>query len=181
MTPRSLSRYNGRGGTARRPNKALAGGGEGIEMTLQEKLRDDLKNALRKGDKTRVSVIRMALSAVNYAEIGQQRKLDDPGVLDVLAREAKQRRESIAEFGKGNRPDLVAKEEAELAIVLEYLPRQMSREEVAALARQVAQEVGAKSPAEKGKLMSRLMPQLKGKADGKLVNEVVTEILTGAG
>ena len=152
-----------------------------IEMTLQDKLQQDLNDALRKGDKLRLSVIRMVRSSINYAEIAQQKKLDDPGVIEVLAKEAKQRRESIAEFTKGNRPDLVSKEEAELAIVMEYLPKQMSREEIVALARQVAQEVGAKGPAEKGKLMSKLMPQLKGKADGKLVNEVVMEILAGQG
>lgn len=150
-------------------------------MTLQDKLRDDLKESLKKGDKTRLSVIRMALSSVNYAEIAQQKKLDDAGVTEVLAKEAKQRRESIEEFSKGNRPDLVSKEQAELAIVLEYLPKQMSREDILALARQVAQEVGASGPAEKGKVMSRLMPQVKGKADGKLVNEVVMEVLAGQG
>lgn len=161
-------------------SEVVVGNGEsGGRMTLQDKLQQDANDALRKGDKLRVSVLRMARSSINYAEIAQQRKLDDPGVLDVLAKEAKQRRESIEEFAKGNRPDLVSKEQAELAIILEYLPKQMSREEVAALARQVVQEVGAKSPAEKGKVMSKLMPQLKGKADGKLVNEVVMEILGG--
>ncbi len=126
----------------------------------------------------RQSVIRMSRSEIKNAEIAQGKPLDEEGVLAVLSKEAKKRRESIAEFERANRPDLVAKEKAELAILLEYLPPQLSREEIAEMAKRVIDEVGAKGAEGKGKVMASLMPQLKGKADGKLVSEVVIELLS---
>ncbi|HUW46020.1 MAG TPA: GatB/YqeY domain-containing protein, partial [Dehalococcoidia bacterium] len=95
----------------------------------------------------------------------------------VITKEVKRRRESIEAFKKGNRSDLVAQEEAELAVLMSYLPEQMSRAEIMAAARQVVDAVGAKGPSDKGKVMSQLMPQLKGKADGKEVSEIVSELL----
>jgi len=148
-------------------------------MTLQERLTADLKQALKTGDTTRRSVVRMVLAGIKNAEIAKRAPLDDAGVTDVLAKEVKQHRESIAEFSKGNRQDLVAKEEAELAIILEYLPKQMSREEIVAAARRVMEQVEARGPGDKGKVMSQLMPQLKGSADGREVSDVVSELLAG--
>lgn len=148
-------------------------------MTLQERLTADLKQALKTGDTTRRSVIRLIRAGIKNAEIAKNAPLDDAGVMEVLAKQVKQHRESIAEFAKGHRQDLVAKEEAELAIVLEYLPKQMSREEIVAAARQVMEQVGARGPGDKGKVMSRLMPQLKGRADGREVSDVVSELLAG--
>lgn len=147
---------------------------------LQEKLMADLKEAMKGGDKTRLEVIRMVRARIKNAEIAKQKSLDDPDVLDVIAKEAKQRRESITEFKKADRQDLLDKEEAELAILLEYLPQQMSREEVLAAARRVIEEVGARGPGDKGKVMQNLVPQLKGKAEGRDINEVVTELLSGS-
>ena len=149
-------------------------------MTLQERLTADLKEALKRRDNTRRSVIRMVLAGIRNAEIAKGAPLDDAGVTAVLARDVKQHRESIGAFSKGNRQDLVAKEEAELAILFEYLPEQMSREEIVTVARQVVEQVGAKGPGDKGKVMSRLMPELKGRADGREVSDVVYELLTGA-
>ncbi len=146
-------------------------------MTLQERLAADLKEAMKSGDKARVSTLRMMKAATKNAEIAAGKTLDDASVTEVLFREAKKHRESITEFQKANRQDVVEKEEIELAIVLEYLPRQMSREEVAEIVRQVIGEVKAQSPKDKGKVMSKLMPQVKGKADGQMVNEVVTQAL----
>jgi uncharacterized protein YqeY len=146
---------------------------------LQEKLMNDLKAAMKGGDKQRKLVISLIRAGIQNAEIAKQKTLDDAGVLDVIAKEARQRRESIAEFKKGNRPDLVAKEEAELAIILEYLPQQISREEIIAAARQVIKEVDAQGPGDKGKVMQKLMPQLKGKAEGSAINEIVTGLLSG--
>jgi len=137
----------------------------------------DLKKAMKSGDKTRLSVVRMARAAIKNAEIAKGNPLDDAGVIDVLSKEAKQHRESIAEFSKAKRQDMVAGEEAELAVILEYLPQQMSREEVVTIARQVIEEVGAQGPRDKGRVMSKLMPQLKGKAEGRLINEIVTQLL----
>jgi uncharacterized protein YqeY len=146
---------------------------------LQEKLMNDLKAAMKGGDKQRKLVISLIRAGIKNAEIAKQKTLDDAGVLDVIAKEARQRRESITEFKKGNRPDLVAKEEAELAILLEYLPQQISREEIIAAARQVIKEVDAQGPGDKGKVMQKLMPQLKGKAEGSAINEIVTGLLGG--
>ena len=147
---------------------------------MQEKLMADLKEVMKAGDKTRLEVIRMVRARIKNAEIAKQKILDDSDVLDVIAREVKQRRESIAEFKKADRQDLVSKEEAELAILLEYLPQQMSREEILAAARRVIEEVGARGPGDKGKVMQSLIPQLKGKAEGRDINEVVTELLSGS-
>lgn len=148
-------------------------------MALTDRLREDLNQALRKGDKTRLSVIRLLISNINNAQIAKGGPMDDADVLAVLNKQARQHRESIDAFRKGNRPDLLAREEAELAVLLEYLPQQMSRDEIAAAARKVIEEVGARSPSEKGKVMSKLMPQLKGKAQGAEINAVVTELLGG--
>ena len=148
-------------------------------MALVDRLREDLNQALRKGDKTRLSVIRLLISNINNAQIAKGAAIDDSDVIAVMNKQARQHRESIDAFRKGNRPDLTAKEEAELAVLLEYLPQQMSREEIVAVARKVIAEVGAHGPGEKGKVMSKLMPQLKGKAPGAEINAVVTELLAG--
>lgn len=146
---------------------------------LQEKLMDDLRASMKGRDKLRQSVVSLVRAAIKNAEIAQQRTMEDPDVLAIIAKEVKQRRESIEEFKKGNRPDLVAKEEAEMAILLEYLPKQMSRDEIIAAARQVISEVGAQGPADKGKVMPKLMSQVKGKAEGREVNDIVTRLLSG--
>ena len=146
-------------------------------MSLAQTIRADMEKSLKGGDKLRCSVLRLVLSAMNYAEIAQQKTLDDGGVLAVISKEAKQRKESIEAFEKGNRPELAAKEKAELEILMSYLPLQMSRDEIITLVQQVLAEVGAKGPADKGKVMQKLMPQVRGKADGNEVNSIVTELL----
>jgi len=145
---------------------------------LKQKLVEDLKQALKGGDKVRRSVIRLVMAAIKNAEIARQVTLDDADILGIIAKEARQRRESIEAFRQGNRQDLVTQEEAELAILNQYLPQQMSREEIIAEARRVIEEVGARGPGDKGKVMSKLIAQLKGKADGREINTVVTELLT---
>jgi uncharacterized protein len=147
-------------------------------MPLAEKIRADMEQALRKGEKERLSTLRLLLSAFNYAEIAKQKKLDDAGVIEVLSREAKQRRESIEAFEKGNRQDLADKEKNELSIISEYMPQQMTREEITATAQKVIANLGAKTPAEKGKVMQQLVPLTKGKADGKAVSDIVNELLS---
>ncbi len=149
-----------------------------MENSLKEKLNKDLQEAVRQGEKTRRDCIRLILAAVKNSEIAHQTALTDSDVLSVIGKEARQREESIKLFKQGNRPDLAAQEETELAILHSYLPRQMSREEIAAEARKVIAEVGARGPADKGKVMPRLMAQLKGKADGRDINEVVTQLLS---
>ena len=146
-------------------------------MTLKDNIQEAVKRALKQQQRVEVATLRLLLSEIKNAEIAQQKPVDDNKVLDVITREVKRRRESIEAFKQGNRSDLVAQEEAELAILMSYLPEQMSREEIIATARQVIDVVGAQGPNDKGKVMSQLMPQLKGKADGKEVSEIVSELL----
>ena len=148
-------------------------------MSLKQRLQTDLKEALRARDERRKSVIRMALAAITNAEVEHGGELDDAGVIAVLQKQARQRRDTIAELRQADRPELLAAEEAELAILEEYLPRLLSREEIAAEARQVIAEVGATGMRQMGPVMRRLMAKLKGRADGRLVNEVVRELLSG--
>ena len=151
---------------------------EDKEAGLKQKLADDLKQALRGGDKVKCSVIRLLVSAIHNTEIARQAKLEDADIYGVIAKEVRQRQESIDAFKQGKRDDLVAREEAELAILQGYLPQQMSREEIVAEVQKVIAEVGASGPGDKGKVMPKLIAQLKGKADGRLINEVVTELLS---
>jgi uncharacterized protein YqeY len=148
-------------------------------MSLKDKLIEDLKQAVRQRDERRRSTLRLVIAAIKNAEIEKRHELDEGELLAVIAKEAKQRRESIAEFETGGRQDLVDQEKAELQVLLAYLPEQLSREEIEAKARQTIEEVGATSPAQMGEVMRRLMPLMKGRADGKLVSQVVKELLAG--
>jgi len=150
-----------------------------MEVGLRQKLSDDLKQAMRSGDKVRRSVIRLVMAAVRNAEIARQAALDeDTDILGIIAKEVRQRRESIEAFKQGNRQDLMTQEEAELAILNEYLPQQMTQEEIVTAARRVIEEVGAQGPGDKGKVMPKLVAQLKGRADGREINAAVSELLT---
>ena len=144
---------------------------------LKQTLADDLKQAMKSGDKVSRSVIRLVLSAIQNTEITRQTTLGNTDILGIITKEARQRRESIESFKQGNRPDLVIQEEAELAILQKYLPQQLTREEIIDAARRVIKEVAAKGPNDKGKVMSKLIAQLKGKADGREINATVTELL----
>lgn len=148
-------------------------------MTLQERLREDLKEAMRQRDELRRSTIRFILAAVQNEEIAQRKPLDDAGVINVLARLARQHLESIEEFRRGQRPQMAEREEAELAIVRHYMPAQLSREEIAQLAREVIASTGARGSSDMGKVMGLLMRQVRGRADGAQVSQVVTELLAG--
>lgn len=153
-------------------------------MSLKQELQKDLKEALRSQDERRKSVIRMALAAVTNAEVEQgiqtgDSVLDEADVIAVLQKQAKHQREAIEELRDADRPDLLAEEEAELAILEEYLPEQLSREEIAEEARQAIEDIGATGMRQMGPVMGRLMSKLKGRADGHVVNEVVRELLSG--
>ena len=148
-----------------------------METSFKEKLSADLKQALRSGDTTKRNVIRLVLAAVNNAEIARQAKLSDGDVIGVIQKEIRQRQESITAFKQGNRPDLVAVEEAEMAVLLTYMPAQVSRDDIVSAAKRIIAETGAHGPADKGKVMPKLIAELKGKADGREINAVVTELL----
>lgn len=145
---------------------------------LKQKLTDDLKRAMKGGDRVRSSAIRLTMAAIKNTEIARQADLSDADILGIIAKQVKQRQESIASFKQGNRPDLVAQEEAEMAVLNDYLPQQMSREEIIAAAHRVIAEVGAAGLGDKGRVMPKLIAQLKGRADGREINEVVTELLS---
>ncbi|TVR23535.1 MAG: GatB/YqeY domain-containing protein [Anaerolineaceae bacterium] len=140
-------------------------------------LADALKAAMKNKDSARRDVIRNLNGAIKQAEIDGQHELSAEDVVAILQKEAKKRRESIDEYGKAGRDDLVAGEQAELVIIEEFLPQQMDEAQVIAIVQAVIAEVGATSPADMGKVMGPVMAQVKGVADGKMVNRIVKEQL----
>ncbi|KRF28102.1 GatB/YqeY domain-containing protein [Paenibacillus alginolyticus] len=146
-------------------------------MSLSDRLNEDMKQAMKSQDKFKLSVIRMVRSTIKNSEIDLKRALDDNEVLDVLTREIKQRKDSLQEFTKAGRDDLAESLKAELVILAEYMPQQLSEEEVKAIVQQTIQQIGASSKADMGKVMTALMPQVKGRADGKLINQLVQQLL----
>lgn len=143
----------------------------------RERMQADLKAAMRAQDRRTVSVIRMALNAIKQEEIDRRVTLSAEEAAAILQREAKKRHESITEAEQAGRSDVAETEKAELAILDAYLPQQLSREQIVALARQAIAETGADSPKAMGAVMKVLMPRVRGQADGRLVNEVVRELL----
>jgi len=149
------------------------------ELAKQQKLVKERSHLWQTGkvDESGNPIIDEAERDKQLAEIAKLVPLTDDEQLTVLTTEVKRRRETIADAEKANRPEIVAREQAELDVVLGYLPKQMSRAEVTTIAQQVVGEVGAKGPQDTGKVMGKLMPQLKGKADGKMISDVVKELL----
>lgn len=146
-------------------------------MSVKETLQKDRIAAMREGDTAKRNAVGLLLAAIKQEEVDSQTSLDDEGVLAVLTRQAKQRRESIADYEKAGRPEMVASEQAELAIIESYLPQQMGREEVRAIAAEIIADLGVTDAKGMGQVMGKLMPRLKGQADGRLVNEVVRDLL----
>ncbi len=149
-------------------------------MTLRDRLTEDMKQAMKdkEAGKLKLSVIRMVRSAAKNIEIDRHKELDDNELLEVVAKEVKMRKDSLEEFRKANRPDLLAALEQEIAILMEYLPEQMTEAEVRGLVTQAVADAQASSPKDMGKVMALLMPKVKGRADGKLVNSLVKELLS---
>jgi len=171
-------------------------------MSLKDQLMQDLKEAMKAGEDTRKTTIRLLRAAISAAEIEKrsafieaqraegvdlesltlnddQFALTDEETLAVLQKQAKQRRDSIAEYKKAGRDDLVTAEQAELTVIESYLPRQMTREEIEVVVREAADELDVSDMSGMGPLMKHSMAETKGKADGRLVNEVVREVLSG--
>lgn len=146
-------------------------------MTLEEQLRLDMADAMRSGDNQKRDTLRLLLAAIKQVEVDGQQSLDDAGVQTVLAKQAKQRRESIVDYEQAGRSDIAVLEQAELVIIESYLPQMMSREEITEVATQTITDLGADGPKDTGRVMGSLMSQVKGKADGRLVSEVVRELL----
>ena len=149
-------------------------------MALKETLTNDLKDAMRQRDTVRRDTIRLLLSAIGYEEKAKRTDaLEDDAVLQVLSKQAQQRRDSIEAYQNGNRPDLVEKEEAELAIVIKYLPQPLTADEIGAIVQSAIADAGATGPQDMGKVMGRIMPQVRGRADGKQVSALVSQTLRG--
>ena len=146
-------------------------------MSLREQLSDEMKTAMKARDELRLSTIRMIRSSVKNRDIDLKRELSDQEIVDVVATLVKQRRESIRLFGEAGRTDLVEKEEKELAILLHFLPQQLSREEVATLVDSAVAESGAQGAKDMGRVMKALVPHVAGRADGKMVSDLVKEKL----
>lgn len=148
-------------------------------MTLMERLNTDMKEAMRAKDKDTLSVIRMLKASVQKEEIEVGRSLTADEELTILARELKQRKDSVREFTQADRLDLAEKTQSEISVVEKYLPKQLSVEEVTAIVSEVITQVGATGPSDFGKVMGQVMPKVKGQADGNVVNDVVKTLLNG--
>ncbi len=148
-------------------------------MSLKEQLMNDMKDAMKNHEKDRLAVIRMVRGAIRQQEIDGQKELGDEDVIAVLSKEVKMRKDSMEEFKKGGREDLVEKTQAEIDVLMPYLPAQLSEEEVRELVKAAVEQTGAATAKDMGKVMGALMPKVKGRADGKLVNTIVRSFLQG--
>lgn len=146
-------------------------------MSLKVRLMADMKSALKERNVLKKATITMVRAAILQKEKDERIELDDDGVIGVIAKEVKQRKDSIPEYERGDRPDLVDKLNLEVDILMEYLPQQLTENEVDAIVAQTIIEVGANGIKDMGKVMGALMPKLKGRADGKLVNQLVKKHL----
>jgi uncharacterized protein YqeY len=148
-----------------------------MPVSLRNRLDEELKAAMRSSDAMRRDSLRMVLAAVQRAEKEGKHELADDEMVGILTRELKVRRESVDTFRAGGREDLVAKEEAAIAVVSEFMPQPLSETELRALVEQAIAETGAASPRDMGKVMGRLSPKTRGRADGKVVSQLVTQLL----
>lgn len=150
-------------------------------MSLKDRLTEDMKDAMKAKDagKLRLSVIRMVRAEIKNQEIEKARELNDEEIVLVISREAKLRRDSIPEYEKAGRVDTIKALNEEINILMSYLPRQLTKEEILNLVKQAAHELKADKPQDIGKIMGRIVPATRGKADGKTVNEIVRKVLNG--
>lgn len=148
-----------------------------VTMNTKLQLENALKDAMRAGDDLRKRTIRMALSAIRLAEVDKGAPLDDAAVLSILQKEVKSRQEAVEEAQRAGRPDLAEANQAEIAVLQQFLPQQLTPEELEALARQVIAEVGATSLREMGQVMKVLVPRLEGRAPGDQASQVVRRLL----
>ena len=146
-------------------------------MSLKDRLLEDMKIAMREKDVIRKNTIQMARSSVLQVEKDNRITLDDDGILEVIAKEVKKRRDALPEFEKSGRQDLIDNLKTEIEVLLQYLPQQLSMEELEVFVRQAVQETGAASVRDLGKIMQVVMPKVKGRADGKAINMIAKKIL----
>jgi uncharacterized protein YqeY len=147
-------------------------------MTLQDRIESAMRDSMRARDERRTQTLRMAMSAAHNREIELGKALTDEDYVDILGKQVKQRRESIEAFRAGGRDAMAANEEAEAAILAEFLPEPLSAEELESLVRAAIVESGASSPADLGRVMGKVVPQTKGRADGRVVSDLVRQLLS---
>jgi uncharacterized protein YqeY len=145
--------------------------------TTRQKLEAALKDAMRSGDEMRKQNVRMVMSAVKLSEVDKGQPMDEAGILAVIQKEVKSRQEALADAQKANRPDLAERAKIEMAFLETFLPKQLTEDELAALAREAVAEVGAKGPADMGKVMKAIMPKVQGRAAGDQVSQAVRKQL----
>lgn len=146
-------------------------------MSLKERLANELKDAMRNKDQLSKNVITMIRADIKQIEVDKRVELDDEAIIEIIARQVKQRQNAIIEFEKGDREDLIEQAKDEINMLLEYLPEQLSEEEIEVIIKETIIEISANSMKDMGKVMAAVMPKLKGRADGNLVNKLVRENL----
>ncbi len=146
-------------------------------MTLKDKLKSDLISAMKEKDAVRKNVVQLIKAGVLQIEKDKKITLDDEGVLDVIAKQLKQRRDSLPDYEKSGREDLIAELKREMEILMEYLPAQLSHEELVAIVKEAVESTGASTLKDMGKIMAAVMPKTKGRADGKEINSIARELL----
>ena len=146
-------------------------------MSLKERLMDDLKTSMKNRDKTRKDVVTMIRAAVKQKEVDERVELDDEGIIDIISKQVKQKKDAVEDFKKGQRQDLVELTEKEIEILLEYLPQQLTEAELDEIVKAAIDEVGANTLKDIGKIMSNVLPKVKGRADGSIVNKIARQYL----
>lgn len=142
-------------------------------MSLKEKLQEDLKSSMRNKDTVRKSVVTLIRASIKQYEVDNRVELGDDKIIDIISKQLKQRNDALEEFAKANREDLVKETESEIEVLKEYLPQQLSEEELNEIVKSTISEVGATSMKDMGKIMAAIKPKTKGRADGKLINKLV--------
>ena len=146
-------------------------------MSIKDKLKDDLKTAMLEKDTTRKNVVQLIKAGILQVEKDKKITLDDEGVLDVIAKQLKQRRDSLPDYEKSGRDDLIAQLKREMELLMEYLPAQLTHDELVEIVRDAIEETGASQIKDMGKIMAVVMPKTKGRADGKEINAIAREML----
>ena len=146
-------------------------------MSLKERLLEDMKNAMKDKAVIKKNTVQMARAAILQVEKDNRITLDDDGILDIIAKEVKKRRDVLPDFEKSGRQDLIDGLKAELDVLLQYLPQQLTEEELEVIVRQAVQDTGATSAKDMGRIMQLVLPQVKGRADGKMINGIVKKII----
>ncbi len=147
-------------------------------MTIKDKLKDDLKAAMLEKDTIRKNVVQLIKAGVLQVEKDKRITLDDEGVLDVIAKQLKQRRDSLPDYEKSGREDLIAQLKREMELLMEYLPQQLSHDELVEIVKDAIAQTGASQIKDMGKIMAAVMPKTKGRADGKEINTIARELLS---